>query len=57
MFFFFIKKTIKFDIIDILCYYFIAKIKNEGLLTDVTSTSGVKQDEVIKITIEGNLPY
>ncbi len=37
--------------------YFIAKIKNEGILTDVTSTSGVKQDEVIKITIEGNLPY
>lgn len=37
--------------------YFIAKIKNEGILTDVTSTSGVKQDEVIKITIEGKLPY
>ena len=37
--------------------YFIAKIKNEGILTDVTSTSGLKQDEVIKITIEGKLPY
>lgn len=37
--------------------YFIAKIKNEGILTDVTSTSGVKQDEFIKITIEGKLPY
>ena len=37
--------------------YFIAKIKNEAILTDVTSTSGVKQDEFIKVTIEGNLPY
>lgn len=37
--------------------YFVAKIKNEAILTDVTSTSGVKQDEFVKITIEGNLPY
>ena len=37
--------------------YFIAKIKNEGILTDVTSSSGVKKDEFIKITIQGNLPY
>ena len=37
--------------------YFIAKIKNEGILTDVTSSSGTKKDEFIKITIEGNLPY
>lgn len=37
--------------------FFIAKIKNEGILTDVTSTSGVKKDEFIKITIQGNLPY
>ena len=37
--------------------YFIAKIKNEGMLTDVTSTSGVRQSEFIVVTIEGNLPY
>ncbi len=37
--------------------YFIAKIKNEGILTDVTSSSGTKKDELIKITIQGNLPY
>lgn len=37
--------------------YFIAKIKNEGILTDVTSTSGNRQDEFILVTIEGNLPY
>ena len=37
--------------------YFIAKIKNEGILTDVTSSSGTKKDEFIKITIQGNLPY
>lgn len=37
--------------------YFIAKIKNEGILTDVTSTSGNRQDEFIVVTIEGNLPY
>lgn len=37
--------------------YFIAKIKNEGILTDVTSSAGVKKDEFIKITIQGNLPY
>ncbi len=37
--------------------YFIAKIKNEGILTDVTATSGERQGEFILITIEGNLPY
>lgn len=37
--------------------YFIAKIKNEGILTDVTSTSGSKQTEYVKVTIEGKLPY
>ncbi len=37
--------------------YFIAKIKNEAILTDVTSTSGIRQDDFIKVTIEGNLPY
>lgn len=37
--------------------YFIAKIKNEGILTSVTATSGEKQGEFVVITIEGNLPY
>ena len=37
--------------------YFIAKIKNEGILTGVTATSGQQQGEFIVITIEGNLPY
>ena len=37
--------------------YFIAKIKNEAILTDLTATSGERQDEFILITIEGNLPY
>jgi len=37
--------------------YFIAKIKNEAVLTEVKSTSGTKQDEFVNVTIEGNLPY
>lgn len=37
--------------------YFIAKIKNEGMLTDVTSTSGEKQGDFVLVTITGNLPY
>ena len=37
--------------------YFIAKIKNEGILTDVTSTSGEKQNDYVVVTIQGNLPY
>lgn len=37
--------------------YFIAKIKNEGILNGVTATSGEKQNEFVVITIEGNLPY
>lgn len=37
--------------------YFIAKIKNEGILLNVTSTAGVRQDEFIKVTIQGDLPY
>lgn len=36
--------------------YFKAKIKTQGILTNVTSTSGVKQDNLVKITIEGDLP-
>ena len=37
--------------------YFIAKIKNEGILADVKSTSGLKQTEYVRVTIEGKLPY
>ena len=37
--------------------YFVAKLKNEGILTEVTSTAGLKQDENVKVTIEGKLPY
>lgn len=37
--------------------YFIAKLKNEGILMNITSTSGVKQDEFVVITISGDLPY
>lgn len=37
--------------------YFIAKLKNEGILMNITSTSGVKQDEFVVITISGQLPY
>ncbi len=36
--------------------YFKAKISTAGILTDVISNSGVKQDEIIKVTIEGDLP-
>lgn len=36
--------------------YFKAKIKTQMILTNVTSTSGVKQDNLVKITIEGDLP-
>lgn len=37
--------------------YFKAKLKADSILTDVTSTSGIKENGVIKVTIEGNLPY
>ena len=37
--------------------YFIAKLKNEGILTSVTSTSGEKQNGYVVVTIQGNLPY
>lgn len=37
--------------------YFIAGIKNEGILLDVTSTSGTKSGELVKVTITGNLNY
>ena len=37
--------------------YFIAKMKNEGILTDVTATSGENQNGYVVVTIQGNLPY
>lgn len=36
--------------------YLVAKIKADGILNNVTSDSGVKEGNIIKITIEGDLP-
>ena len=36
--------------------YFKAKLKSAGILTDVISNSGVKENEIVKVTIEGDLP-
>lgn len=36
--------------------YFIAKIKLEGYLKDVVSSSGQKSGDIVKVTIEGVLP-
>ena len=36
--------------------YFIAKLKTQEILTDVVSSSGVKSDGVVNVTIEGELP-
>ena len=36
--------------------YFKSTLSTEGILTDVISNSGVKQGEIIKVTIEGDLP-
>ena len=36
--------------------YFKAKIKEDGILTNVTSTQGEKQDDFVRIVIEGDLP-
>lgn len=35
--------------------YFIGNIKTTGILYNVTSSSGVKQNDVVKVTIEGSL--
>ncbi len=37
--------------------YFISKIKLDEVLLNVKSTESIKQNEYIKITIEGDLPY
>lgn len=36
--------------------YFIGQIKNEQLLKDVVSDQGVKENNLVKVTIEGELP-
>jgi len=36
--------------------FFIAKLKNDMILTQVTSTEGTKENGIIKITITGQLP-
>ena len=36
--------------------YFIAKIKLEGYLKNVISSSGQKTGDIVKVTIEGVLP-
>lgn len=36
--------------------YFVAAIKNDGMLNNITSTSGTKSDSLVQITIEGDLP-
>ena len=36
--------------------YFKAVLANDSILTNVKSTNGVKQDDIIKVTIEGDLP-
>jgi Tfp pilus assembly protein PilN len=37
--------------------YLKAALKNQGLLTEITSTAGIKQNGIISVTINGNLPY
>ena len=37
--------------------YFKGQIKNEGLLLNVISDQGVKNGDIVKITIEGDLPW
>lgn len=36
--------------------YFKAKLKSANILTNVISNSGVKEGEIVKVTIEGDLP-
>ena len=37
--------------------YFKSEIQNRAILTNVTSTSGIRVNDMIQITIEGDLPY
>ena len=36
--------------------YFISKIKNDGILTNIVSDNGQKQGGIVRVTIEGELP-
>lgn len=36
--------------------YFVAAIKNDGMLQNIQSSSGTKSDSLVQITIEGDLP-
>src|SRR5699024_4852553 len=36
--------------------YFKAKLKEDGILNNIVSTQGEKQDDFVKIVIEGELP-
>ena len=36
--------------------YFIATIKTKGILKNVVSSSGIKNDKIVSVTIEGELP-
>ena len=36
--------------------YFVAAMKNDGMLQNIQSTSGTKSDSLVQITIEGDLP-
>ena len=37
--------------------YFKAKLKEDGILNNIVSTQGEKQDDFVKIVIEGDLPW
>lgn len=37
--------------------YFVAKLKTEGILSNVTQSAGIKKDEFVRVTIQGDLPY
>ena len=37
--------------------YFKSEIQNRAILTNVTSTSGTRVNDMIQVTIEGDLPY
>ena len=37
--------------------YFKAVLEEEGILTNITTTKGTKQGDLINITITGELPY
>ena len=37
--------------------YFKAVLEEDGILTNITTTKGVKQGDLIGVTITGQLPY